>query len=355
MGNNKKKTKFLLLEIKNQKKMIGNFFAAVAFSAVYVDAHGYLKVPAARNWARSIKEHETYEPQSLPAGGPGSVFGGGGYEHGMCGDSKSSGDQKWNIPGEIQKTYYAGDSIEMSAVITAHHLGFFEAQLCNKQDISEECFYSNRLMREGCTNVNDEECYRVWKPLLSTEVNTNSLGGFSGAVDAVNLGSGNIFTTEFSYKMVLPKDVTCSHCVLRWHWFTTNSCEPTSDGKSGKSEEFWNCADVRIQNVNTFAEPSAATQGQIAALRAVIPRNMYAPELRSQNMWRFCPTQSYPTDPALFMEATCPNCNMITVDADNYVPDNSGSNNNNNNNNNNNSNAPASSQSRCGVDWNDAN
>merc|ERR1711998_266220 len=140
MGNNKKKTKFLLLEIKNQKKMIGNFFAAVAFSAVYVDAHGYLKVPAARNWARSIKEHETYEPQSLPAGGPGSVFGGGGYEHGMCGDSKSSGDQKWNIPGEIQKTYYAGDSIEMSAVITAHTWVFLKLNYVTSKTFLKNAF-----------------------------------------------------------------------------------------------------------------------------------------------------------------------------------------------------------------------
>ena len=331
--------------------MIGKTIATVVTLAASVNAHGYLKVPAARNWAKSIAEHQTYEPQSLPAGGPGSVFE-NGYEHGMCGDSKANPDQKWNMPGVTQATYLEGEAIDMSAVITAHHLGFFEAQLCDKQDISEECFYAHRLMRPGCTDVNDEECFRVWKPLLSTEANHNSLGGFTGTVDAVNRDSSNIFTTEFDYKMVLPQGVTCSDCVLRWHWFTTNSCEPTSDGKSGTSEEFWNCADVRVHDVLGQATPSAATGAQVTALRADVPRNMYSEALRSQNMWRFCPAQAYPTDPALFNTATCPMCDMKTMEAGNT----NGSSNNNSGSNYGGSddNAVISSDYRCGLDWNEA-
>lgn len=332
--------------------MIGKLIATVSLAAGSVNAHGYLKTPAARNWARSIPEHVTYEPQSLPAGGPGSVFENGGYAHGMCGDSKANPDQKWNIPGEVQASYTEGETIDMSVVITAHHSGWFEAQLCDKQDISEECFFANRLMRPGCTDTNDEECFRVWKPLLSLEVPHSSMNGFSGTMDVVDRSTSNIFETEFHYKMVLPQGVTCSHCVMRWHWFSTNSCAAKSDGQSGTSEEFWNCADVRVSDVLNQAPQTEATATQIAALRADVPRNMYAPDLRSQNMWRFCPTQSYPTDAARYMDATCPECNMMSVTvADDGSSNNNGSDSNNNNNNNA---APPASTYRCGAGWSDA-
>ena len=327
--------------------MIGKTIATLTFAAASVNAHGYLKTPPARNVAKTIIEHETFEPQSLPAGGPGDVFENGGYRHGMCGDSHKNQYQKWNIPGENVATYTEGQIIKMSAVITAHHLGFFEAQLCDTQDITEECFYNHRLMRPGCTDEYDEECFRVWKPLLSTEVNTWSMSGFKGNIDVVDRSSSNIFETEFEYEMVLPQDVTCTHCVLRWHWFTTNSCEPTSNGQSGTSEEFWNCADVRVQDVNTRAAGGELSDAErnllIKKLTEDRPRDMYSPELRSENMWRFCPTQSYPTDPTLFMVASCPTCEMKTVDAENYIPE---YNNNNNN---------VASDYRCGNSWDQAN
>jgi len=332
-----------------KRKMIGKTIATVSLAAASVNAHGYLKTPAARNWARSIPEHMTYEPQSLPAGGPGSVFENGGYAHGMCGDSKANPDQKWNMPGQVQASYTEGETIDMSVVITAHHSGWFEAQLCDKQDISEECFYANRLMRPGCTDVNDEECFRVWKPLLSLEVPHSSMDGFSGTMDVVDRSTSNIFTTELHYQMVLPQDVTCSHCVMRWHWFTTNSCAAKSDGQSGTSEEFWNCADVRVSDVLNQAPQTEATAAQITALRADVPRNMYTPDLRSDNMWRFCPTQSYPTDAARYMDTTCPECSMLSVtvaeDGSNDIPDSDNSNNNN---------ASPASTYRCGADWSDA-
>ena len=34
----------------------------------------------------------------------------------------------------------------------------------------------------------------------------------------------------------------CDHCVIRWHYYTTNSCSGPSFG----AEEFWNFADVAI-------------------------------------------------------------------------------------------------------------
>jgi len=329
--------------------MIGKTIATITIAAASVNAHGYLSKPAARNFARAINEHHTYEPQSLPAGGPGDVFENPGeYTHGLCGNSKNVAWQNWNIPGPIQGTYKEGEKIEMSAVITAHHLGYFTAQLCDKQDISEECFFENRLMRSGCTDVNDEECYRVWKPLLSMEAGTNSLGGFTENVNVVDgLSTTNIQTFDFNWDMQLPEGVTCDHCVLRWHWFTTNSCEATSDGVSGASEEFWNCADIRVEDVKNQATPSKATPAQIEALAADKPRNLYDPSIRNKNMWNFCPLKSQPRTGAAYDVATCTDCNMINVPAGEAV---SGGNNGGDWN----DNGPVSSDFRCGLDWSTA-
>ena len=52
----------------------------------------------------------------------------------------------------------------------AHHIGYFDMQLCPSPAISEQCFSAHRLMRAGCTDPNNRNCYRVWKTLASNEI-----------------------------------------------------------------------------------------------------------------------------------------------------------------------------------------
>lgn len=61
---------------------------------------------------------------------------------------------------------------------------------------------------------------------------------------------------KYVINVKLPDDLTCEHCVLQWHWLTGNSCWPDWVACEG-SEEFWNCADLRI--VNGTSSPATPT------------------------------------------------------------------------------------------------
>jgi hypothetical protein len=87
------------------------------------------------------------------AGGPGTVhaFGPGGehqkYQHGVCGNAPGT-TQTYNAVGEVQATYTAGDTITVEVQITAHHVGYFEMDLClDAGDLSEECCDQHHLLR----------------------------------------------------------------------------------------------------------------------------------------------------------------------------------------------------------------
>lgn len=237
--------------------------AATLSSLQCVRAHGFMTKPAPRN----IND---YNKQSLAAGGPGTVNAGGGYRHGMCGNAAEDSTQNWNAASfpTSESTYISGQELAIEITITAHHLGFFEFDLCDSPDISETCFRSNRLLRSNC-NVEEhgeDECRKWWKPPLTTEVEHYSFGS-----DGYPLGSPIITgcgDTSFTAHFKLPEDLSCTHCVLRWHWYTTNSCtNPAGD----TSEEFWNCADIRIDSVDGAADTintsvGFSTQTELEAL-----------------------------------------------------------------------------------------
>lgn len=85
------------------------------------------------------------------------------------------------------RRYKAGSTIDVSVRLTASHLGHFEFSLCplktEKELETDKCFEQHRL------------------PLAD--------------------GSGYNFpirvygSKDYDVKLVLPKDVTCKHCVLR--------------------------------------------------------------------------------------------------------------------------------------------
>ncbi|KNC81691.1 hypothetical protein SARC_06001 [Sphaeroforma arctica JP610] len=237
-----------------------------------VNAHGYLSKPQARN----VPNNE--DRQSLSAGGPHSVLSGGKYCHGLCGD-KWDADQKWNVPGPIQATYQEGESIDLEVTVTAHHLGWFDFQLCDSPDITEECFQRNKLKRATC----DNDCDLWWKPLSKSETMSQVVtanGGYS--YDTVPSG-----TVTFKARFKLPSSVDCTHCVLRWHWFTANSCPAKNPSKdeSKISEEFWNCADIRINARSGSTRNTDPSKGLANTLRSrkgenLIPKgyNNYCPK-----------------------------------------------------------------------------
>jgi len=208
--------------------------------------HGRMTVPRARNGGDN----------GAVGGGPGDVHefdtdGHAKYQHGTCGNA-AGGPQTYNRAGEIQAEYTAGQVAEFKVVITAHHVGFFEFELCaSSADLSEECFAQHRLLKEGCecTCGDDPDCQacydcrRWWKPLVQGELGQTVAEGYAGPQLP---GAGNLKPYEFTMHFVIPEGLQSSSAVLRWHYMTTNSCT----SKSSSPEEFWNCADVAIKDAS---------------------------------------------------------------------------------------------------------
>jgi hypothetical protein len=264
-----------------KKALLG--IAVLAATTGVVHGHGYLTTPASRNVA-------DYCGHCLNSGGPGSVNAGGQYKHGMCGNTPTESPQSWNAASSSPVTIgESGDSVLLEVVITAHHLGWFEFELCDSPDISEACFREHKLLRSGCdvATKGEEECRRWWKPLKPDEYNHYSLTP-QGYPDGAPFTTGCNYVIYATY-YDLPDDVSCTHCVLRWYWHTTNSCTgPTSTG-----EEFWNCADVRI-NAPAGATTVDTRPGSYAALNAVLTATMPT-DLSAQLPDRGCPTPAYGT------------------------------------------------------------
>jgi len=265
------------------------FTMLIQFQQSLVSAHGYLTVPRSRN-------NEDYCAHCLNAGGPNAVYANNAYTHGMCGNNAADHPQTWNAADatQIEAIGQSGDSILVEVTVTAHHMGFFEFELCDSPDISEECFRERRLMRSNCDPDEEGElqCRRWWKPLKQEEYNHYSLTP-QGYPDEAPYISGCSFVSFATY-FDLPEDVDCTHCVLRWHYVTTNSC--TSDDSVG--EEFWNCADVSIEapdgQVTTDTAPAEGYESMNERLTTKVPQDLTSMMVEGIDNWR-CPNPAYGT------------------------------------------------------------
>jgi len=220
-----------------------------------VQGHGHMSVPLARNAQGPSIDN------GAVGGGPGSVHEFDGteqitYQHGICGNAPRS-TQVYNRVGNPEATFTAGATANISVIITAHHVGFFEFELCEDAgQLSEECFAKHRLLKEGCecncpppfavgnSCPECDACRRYWKPLQLGEVERYE---FARKYDGPELnGLSNIVSYEFTMAYVIPAGIKSSRAVLRWHYLTTNSCSQ----RASSPEEFWNCADIRIADGN---------------------------------------------------------------------------------------------------------
>lgn len=272
--------------------------------SIVVISHGFVKIPPARNYYQKIPIHQTYDPQSLAAGGPSLVYKTPTtYQHGLCGNKATDSIQNWNIPGPVHPSakYIQGKSIKITLEITAHHLGYFRFHICDSLYISEKCFSKNPIQKVNCVNSSNIDCFRIWKPPASSEIYSYSLNTLVGSKQSVNVSE---HTSLYSFALQLPKNITCHACVLRWHWYTTNSCMSVNQGpKQSVSEEFWNCIDISI------SPPLVASTGSSSALPIVSltplqkhkllydrPLNLLALPQTLLNMVSYCPQIPHPAN-----------------------------------------------------------
>eukprot|EP00121_Abeoforma_whisleri_P014549 Awhi_evm1s13415 len=218
----------------NMKAMLRSWVLFNVLLVLEVKAHGYMAQPAARNalWKFGYQNPPNYNLMSLNAGGPSEVQRKG---HSVCGDhvggpfDHMDGGKYAN--GIIAQTYKESDTIDISLVITAHHKGWVYFNLC---DLAEGSTTQTQVTQE-CLDVH---------PLVRSDG-----GGIESPLPDPNPDGG---ASQYSFRYVLPAGVTCSRCVLQWYWKTGNS-------PGAYPEEFWNCADIKIEPSNALPHSSTST------------------------------------------------------------------------------------------------
>jgi hypothetical protein len=190
-------------------------------------AHGYLATPAARN----VQHNSDYCMSCLNAGGPGVVYAHGlPGRHGVCGDPWNAPRHheeggKYARPPRVAGRYRAGGVLDARVVLTANHGGRWSLKLCpTPTRLTQRCFDRFLLRR------------------------ADGKGPYTRV-------PGEASTFRVRYR--LPKGLRCKRCVVQWHYETGNSCTPRGMralvpglprcDRSTAGEQFWNCADIRIE------------------------------------------------------------------------------------------------------------
>ncbi len=159
------------------------------------------------------------------------------FRAGVCGDM--AGDKngehlrggKYYWPSDkpaIVGRYKAGEIFTSEIAINsdAHHNGYIEYMLCDVAqcggEISEACLRSDACQklkrpREEHCETNSQDCAPI-DPKYPTRWFIPCAQPSSPREDG-----------RFEYKNIkflLPKDVTCEHCVLQFYWTSANTCSP---------------------------------------------------------------------------------------------------------------------------------
>ncbi|KAJ7379975.1 hypothetical protein OS493_012737 [Desmophyllum pertusum] len=224
------------------KEIVALFVAASLITLVL--GHGRLRVPAARNcaWRDFNGRPPQYTDNELNCGGFNVQWSQNKGKCGVCGDAYHHKNPKYVYPGKyakdgfITKTYKEGQQIEVTIDITSNHQGFFRfsvGKLVNRP-ITQEQLKHVLLQPDGSS---------TW-PLHSS-------------------GNG-----VFRIKLVLPKGLTCDHCVMQWWWTVGNNwgCNDNGEcgvGKGKKQETFVNCADIKIESAGGPAPTGLPTRTRL--------------------------------------------------------------------------------------------
>ena len=200
--------------------------------------HGMMLDPASRNsaWRFFPNRPKQYTDNELNCGGFSVQWNTNNGKCGVCGDAYHDKNPKYVYPGKfakdvfITKTYREGETIKVTIKITSNHQGFFR--------FSVGKVMSRPIRQQQLTHV-----------LLQPDG--------SNTWQLHSSGNGN-----FQIKLVLPRGLTCDHCVLQWWWTVGNNWGCDDDGNCGvglgkKQETFVNCADIKI---TPSGEPAPSTQ-----------------------------------------------------------------------------------------------
>eukprot|EP00854_Cymbomonas_tetramitiformis_P003644 gene3644-4579_t len=143
-------------------------------------------------------------------------------------------------------TYQEGSTINVTMIITAHHMGHVELKLCDQPgNPTQACFDAHPLQfvseviggnppdpnypERGYLRPNDGSAIPVY-------------GAYSQSLSGTSAGSYGSRTTGMMITMLykLPEGLICEHCLLSWYYLTANSCTPPGDYNGAAPE--WTAA-----------------------------------------------------------------------------------------------------------------
>ncbi|WAR03973.1 hypothetical protein MAR_010534, partial [Mya arenaria] len=213
-------------EHRNDPTMLLTEVAALLISLLAgVDGHGRLVDPPGRStmWRLGYHTPVNTNDHQLSCGGFGVQFYRNGGKCGVCGDPfqgprDNEAGGKY-ATGTIGASYSQGQVITVTTEITVNHGGWFEFKLCPVND---------RKVRATPACL-DKHLLRV-------------VGGGTRYTMVTGLG-------QQSVRLQLPKELTCSQCVLQWKWNTASNVACNGSRcchGCGPQEQFYGCADVSI-------------------------------------------------------------------------------------------------------------
>ncbi|KAL9952363.1 hypothetical protein ACROYT_G039609 [Oculina patagonica] len=222
--------------------MAAIFQAFVALNVItLVLGHGRLIQPASRNaaWRYGFLTPRQDTDNELNCGGFSVQWETNNGKCGVCGDPYhfKKGEALYTHPGKyatgtITNTYTEGETIDVLVDVTSNHQGHFTFSV-------------------GA----------IGTPPVTQAKLTHVLKQPNGASRWTIPSKKN---EVFTIKLVLPKGLTCDHCVIQWWWKVANSwgCDAPNDCGMGKGEQetFVNCADIRITKSDGSVPPPPPTQ-----------------------------------------------------------------------------------------------
>ncbi|KAK4030565.1 Uncharacterized protein APZ42_023344 [Daphnia magna] len=219
------------------------FLASFFIQIEQVICHGRLMNPPSRNamWRFGFPNPVDVKDNELWCGGVKVLWDVNGGKCGVCGDP-------WNEPqprpheiggyfanGLLGRRYTPGQVIDIEIELTSNHKGHFELRLCpllgylTANNETDDCFEKYPLYLEG------QSTYQFLIPDDSER------------------------HVVFKYRVKLPNQVTCTHCIIQWIHYASHINGTCDDGTvnigCGKQEIYRNCADVVIISNTGGFEP----------------------------------------------------------------------------------------------------
>lgn len=284
--------------------------------------------------------------------------------HGLCGDPvqgstdpSSLASSPYLVPTPVQRTYSAGAVVEFRVGVSTHHQGHYEFRICDQgldgstlssatagQDCLNEWVLERAELDSSCGGQDSPaDCQpidakhpgRWYLPPVSKGTQT---AGLDWNDNMATDGIGEYHVMKYK----IPETLHCESCTLQWYWSTGNSCLYDgdylgSDGyfqrnqdafaqmgwdpeewcpwcmkswatcensccKTGGTfgEEFWNCADIKVQAAGPVPPPTPApptpkpTSAPTATCRAQVGNTQGATDARCEEACSLLPADHWP-------------------------------------------------------------